>query len=58
MRFLMIKLIFRTLIFADLRIHDGEYQYGDNYKPREMSLTKKISYALIRIIIIPFRRSL
>ena len=36
----------------------GNYQYGENYVPKEMSFGKKIFYALLRIITLPLRRFL
>lgn len=37
---------------------EGEYIYGDNYKPKELNLPKRIFYAVLRVVIIPFRRFL
>lgn len=39
-------------------MEDGSYTYGENYVSRELSLPKKIFYAILRIVIIPFRRFL
>ena len=36
----------------------GEYQYAENYQPREMSFGKKVFYAVLRVITIPIRRFL
>ena len=37
---------------------DGEYIYGENYVPREISLPKKIFYLILRVLTIPIRRFL
>lgn len=37
---------------------DGTYTYGENYKPKELTVGKKIFYAVLRILVIPFRRFL
>lgn len=39
-------------------MEDGSYTYGENYVPRELSLPKKIFYAVLRMVIMPFRRFL
>ena len=37
---------------------DGEYQYGEGYVPREMSVGKKLFYVVMRVLVIPLRRFL
>lgn len=37
---------------------NGEYQYGENYIPREMSVGKKIFYSIMRVLVMPLRRFL
>ena len=37
---------------------DGEYQYGEGYVPREMSIGKKLFYSVMRVLVIPLRRFL
>lgn len=37
---------------------DGNYHYGSNYEPKEMSIGKKCIYLLLRIITVPIRRFL
>lgn len=37
---------------------NGEYQYGPDYAPREMSAGKKIFYSVMRVLVIPLRRFL
>lgn len=39
-------------------MEDGSYTYGENYVSRELSLPKKIFYAVLRMVIMPFRRFL
>lgn len=37
---------------------DGSYVYGENYKAKELSLGKKIFYAILRVVVMPIRRFL
>lgn len=37
---------------------DGEYIYGENYKPKNLGIGKRIFYAVLRVVILPFRRFL
>lgn len=37
---------------------DGNYHYGSNYEPKEMSIGKKCIYLLLRIFTVPIRRFL
>lgn len=37
---------------------NGEYQYGADYVPREMSIGKKLFYSVMRVLVIPLRRFL
>lgn len=37
---------------------DGNYHYGSNYEPKEMSIGKKCIYLLLRIVTVPIRRFL
>lgn len=37
---------------------DGEYIYGENYVPRELSTGKQIFYGILRVLTIPLRRFL
>lgn len=37
---------------------DGNYEYGENYNAREMSIWKKCFYFLLRVLTVPIRRFL
>ena len=39
-------------------MENGSYFYGENYEPKEISWPKKIFYAVLRVVIVPFRRFL
>lgn len=36
----------------------GKYTYGENYQPVELSIWKKMLYALLRLLVLPLRRIL
>ena len=38
--------------------NDSEYDYGENYRSKDLSFGKKIFYAILRVITIPLRRFL
>ena len=48
----------RDKTYSRTMTDSGEYEYAENYHPREMSTGKKIFYALLRVITIPIRRFL
>lgn len=37
---------------------DGNYTYGENYTARKLTAGKKLFYAVLRVLVIPFRRFL
>jgi putative cardiolipin synthase len=37
---------------------NGNYTYGENYVPREMSTGKKIIYGILRVVTVPIRKFL
>ena len=39
-------------------MENGSYFYGENYEPKEISWPKKIFYAVLQVVIVPFRRFL
>lgn len=39
-------------------MENGTYSYGENYESKELSLPKKIFYAVLRVVTVPIRRFL
>ena len=44
--------------YSKVMQEDGTYQYGENYKAKEMSTGKKLFYGVLRVLILPLRRFL
>lgn len=44
--------------YSKIMQENGEYQYGENYKAKEMTTGKKVFYGVLRVVILPLRRFL
>lgn len=48
----------RDQTYSKTMREDGEYQYGEKYVPKELSIWEKAFYLVLRVLTIPLRRFL